>query len=213
LVASHIQKGLSLWDTTEAVYEEKFDHKDRDTWNYYQKIRYIKEKYRLSVNTLVKPLPILFERRVSQKTIAQFEPTIALSIWELPHEHYDTLHGVVVYHKRGRRLSYDSTVAADYLGRKNMVRIFAFSIDPVHLDQYVKHEIAHCVWGELIPSSVKVMWKDFWRDNKKLMPTKYGKTNPSEGYAESYSFYFSKTLTRELHERTTNVLKEVTPGI
>ena len=36
--------GLGIWDVTETVYEFEFDHSDRKTWLFYQKVNNIRKK-------------------------------------------------------------------------------------------------------------------------------------------------------------------------
>ena len=42
-----LKKGLSLWDVTEAVYGQKFDHGNKKTWIFYQKVNNIRHAAKL----------------------------------------------------------------------------------------------------------------------------------------------------------------------
>lgn len=55
----------------------------------------------------------------------------------------------------------------------------------------VGHEYGHHVYFTAFSVPEIQAWNDFWRANKESMPSEYGKTSPSEGWAESYSARFT----------------------
>ena len=50
-------KGLSLWQVTEAIYNRRFDHGNKKTWLFYQKVNNIRHKLKLP-NAPVKFSPL-----------------------------------------------------------------------------------------------------------------------------------------------------------
>lgn len=52
-----LAKGLSLWDVTETLYNRKFEHSNRKTWIFYQKVNNIRHNLSLP-NSPVKFSPL-----------------------------------------------------------------------------------------------------------------------------------------------------------
>ena len=50
------------------------------------------------------------------------------------------------------------------------------------------HEVGHHVWFTKISDKTHDDWVKFWAANQVEMPTQYAKTNPAEGFAESYAY-------------------------
>jgi len=47
-IIEYFKNGASVWEVTEKIYNFKFDHSDRKTWIFYQKVNNIRHKYKLA---------------------------------------------------------------------------------------------------------------------------------------------------------------------
>jgi len=47
-IVEHLKQGATVWQTTEWFYDFRFDHSDKKTWIFYQKINNIRRKFGLT---------------------------------------------------------------------------------------------------------------------------------------------------------------------
>jgi len=75
-IIDYYKRGLTVWQVTEEIYGFKFDHSDRRTWIFYQKVNNVRHRYGLAPVTLnLTPdgrtaLKKFIERHGEQKLIA-----------------------------------------------------------------------------------------------------------------------------------------------
>ena len=92
------------------------------------------------------------------------------------------------------RVNFNAQVCEAILKRNDLDAILLFSVPARgNLSPSVYfHEFGHVMYEKISPSHLK-RWTDLWKKYYAFLP-RYGRTNPSEGFAEAFRLYFEKPL-------------------
>lgn len=116
-----------------------------------------------------------------------------------------------IYIRERLDLGYDATFKRDVDGSSSMY-IARETLEGEDWKEFsslvISHEVGHSVFERRLDKDQVSDWRVFFYDNKDIFPTEYSKINPSEGFAESYGRYQTKSGWRKLDPTIKSKLKE-----
>lgn len=136
------------------------------------------------------------------KTTPEQVALVRAEIDKIPDAHLEVIKAVPIQivkslPKAAHPATGESINPAGLYYHKTSMQSSRIQVKDVYIQHALNHEIGHAVYDRLKPSSQDT-WTGFWRNSPSGMPTQYARSNASEGFAECYKHFATKSLRHNL---------------